>query len=350
MSTYLSGNVMGNMYSSPTQMQMPTYPMSQGSANFTTPWGVGQNMIQGSGTSQIGPMGVSTSVPWAPGFSATPANTVNGLGLASPFATTMQYLQNNTFTSFGQENPYSPVIGTPYDLNPDLLMVTGAFGGNQNSWSPYAGMAGAPLSDGSFGYGGPGGSQGGTFLDSLNYGSAGLGGGGTAYPPQMGGGYGGGMAYPPQMGGGGAYPQQMGGGYSPMGAVPNQFANPNLFASAPLTGMSGVAQSVGTMNGSFASRYNVISDGISRLFMQGQADPYMPRTAYGGGTKLNSPIGGFETSVGWAGGNANAGIYGAQASGMAWAKVTAPGNPGMTIGYANPYYNNYNFNTGFSTG
>jgi hypothetical protein len=84
------------------------------------------------------------------------------------------------------------------------------------------------------------------------------------------------------------------------------------------------------------------------LFLQGQADPNMPRQLWSSGSSLRSPYGIFETGVGWAGGNANAGIYGAQASGMAWAMTRNPINPGMIVSYANPYYNNYNFNQGFS--
>lgn len=357
------------------------FPISQASGDFTTPWGVANSTVKGTGTVQVGPLGVSTSVPWAPGFSATPANTINGLGLASPFATTSEFLHNITPNSFGQTNPFSPLIGTPYEQNPDLIMATGAFGGLQNSNSIFTGTSIPFASDGSFGFGGPGGSRGGSMMDSVNFGGLGMAdfgsngvpmtamggmpqmassiplaqmptGGipGMGAAPQMPLAPSGGMGTPmPQM----AFDPSGGMGMPVGGAMPNtmmagQFNNPNLFAPVPSNAMSGVAQSVATGGGDFASRYNVISDGVSKLFMQGQADPRMPRQAWGSGSRLISPFGTFETGVGWAGGNANAGLLGTQASGMAWAKVSPAHNPGMTISYSNPYYNNFNFNQGFS--
>ena len=373
----VSGNIAANQYGGIAPAMYPRYPMSQGTADFTSPFGVANALVRGTGSVMVGPLGVSTSVPFAQGFSATPANTVNGLGLASPFATTSEFTHNIGMNSFGQENPFSPLIGTPYDLNYGQVMATGAFGGLQNSMSPYAGMAGLPLSDGSMGFGGPGGSQPGTFLNSYNYGGGiansgvgfdgsplsggggGLGGGslggygmgggdpsGGAGGLNLGGGYG---SIDPSQFGGGAALGGVGGGSGGGGGAPDLFGNPTLFGPVGDNVIPGIAQSFTHQGGDLANRYNLISDGVAKLFLQGQADPNMPRQLWQSGSSLRSPYGIFETGVGWAGGNANAGVYGAQASGMAWAMTRNPINPSMIVSYANPYYNNYNFNQGFSS-
>lgn len=281
---------------------------------------------------QIGPLGVSTSVPWAPGFSATSANTTNGLGLASPFATTNSYLNNLGMNSFGQDNPYTPLIGTPYDMNFNHVLATGAFGGYQNPMSPYTGMAGLPLPDGSFGFGGPGGDQAGSLLNGNLGGLGGLGGGGGLVP-ELGG------ALP------GAAGAAAGGGG--VGGT-DLFGNPTLFGGVDPNVLPGLAQSFSHEGGDFANRFNLISDGISKLFLQGQADPNMPRQMWASGGTMRSPYGIYETGVGWAGGHANAGIFGTQASGMAWAMARNPINPGMITSYSNPMYNRYNWNEGFT--
>ena len=71
----------------------------------------------------------------------------------------------------------------------------------------------------------------------------------------------------------------------------------------------------------------------------------MTREQWGSGGVLRSPYGIFETGVGPLGGHANAGLYGTQAAGQAWAMARNPINPGMIVNYANPQYSNYNFNT-----
>lgn len=336
-------NVFGNVLGSQNSYYNPTgpagFPMAQGTSNITSPFGVGESMIRGVGTAEIGPFGISTSVPFAPGFSATPANTVNGLGLASPFATQTAQLSNLGMNSFGQTNPFSPSIGTPVDLNNGIVMATGAFGGYQNPMSPYAG-SGLPQSispDGSFGYGGPGGSQPGHMLNSMNFGGLGM---GSMAPSPMGG-YGGGMMMPPP-------PPSMG-SMGPMmpSSAPTMYGNPNLFAPTPQGAMSGIAQNVTQQGDGLMSQYNLITDGVSRLFTQGN-NVGVPRQQWGSGSILRSPLGIYETGIGWAGGNANAGLMGAQASGMSWAMTRNPINPSMIVSYANPYYNNYNFNQGFT--
>lgn len=361
----ISGNIGLNQGSYLSPLGGGPAPMSQGKASFSTPWGVGQGYVRGVGTTQIGPGGVSTSVPYAAGFEPTPMWVDNGLGLASPFATNSKYLNNINPNSFGFENPYSPLIGTPWDM-PDSLNALGTFGGVQNAFSPYSGLS-LPLDDGSMAFGGPGGATGGNQFDSPIFGGngqmgpsvGGFGGGGGGLPGLGGGvpGFGGGGGGLPGLGGGlpglgggapvgGGLPG-LGGGAPVGGGAPDLFNNPNLFGNVPPGTVPGIAQTFSHQGGGLESRYSVISDGVARLFMQGN-NSEMPRQHWGSGTTLRSPWGIHETGVGPMGGHANAGILGTQAAGQAWAMNRNPVNPAMIISYSNPYYNNYNWNQGFT--
>jgi len=324
----ISGNVLGNQNSFITPYGQSPYASTAGNATLTGPFGVGQSYVNGTGSVQMGPMGMSSSVPWADGFSATPGNTVNGLGLASPFASTQQSLHN--VGGFGQENPYTPLFGTPYDLNNGIVMATGAFGGFQNPMSIYSnlGLPQSVLPDGSMGYGGPGGSQPGNFLDSNLFGGAAVAAG--AVP----------------MGGG--VPLQSYAATSGAAGGADPYGNPTLFAPVGGNNIPGIAQSFTQTSGDLSNKFNLISDGFAKLFMQGEADPNMARNQYSSGGVMRTPYGTYQTSVGWAGGNANAGLMGAQASGMSWAMTKNPIHDGMIVSYANPYYNSYNFNQGFT--
>lgn len=324
----ISGNVLGNQNSFITPYGQSPYASTAGNATLSGSFGVGQGYVNGTGTVQMGPMGMSSSVPWADGFSATPANTVNGLGLASPFASTQESLQNIGPNSFGQQNPYTPLFGTPYDLNNGLVMATGAFGGYQNPMSIYSnsGLPQSILPDGSMGYGGRGGTQPGNFLDSNLFGGAGVAAGASPMSVPMGGGVPLGVA-------------------AATGGDP--FGNPGLFAPVGGGTVPGMAQSFSQTAGDLTNKFNLISDGFAKLFMQGEADPNMARTAYSSGGVMRTAYGTYQTSVGWAGGNANAGLMGSQASGMSWAMTKNPIHDGMIVSYANPYYNHYNFNQGF---
>ncbi len=367
MVTSIPGGFFGNQNAF-TPGFFPGMPQAQASTSFTGPFGVSQSTINGMGTSQVGPFGVSSSVPWAPGFGATPANTSNSLGLTSPFATVSEFLNGNTMGAFGQNNPFSPLIGTPIDLNNGLVMATGAFGGFQNPMSPFSGL-GLPQSmfpDGSFGFGGPGGSQPGNFGGFLGAGNPFLGGnqmlGGNGMignNPMLGGN--------PFLGGTGGSPFIGGNGVPFTGG--NQFVGSNgfPFAGSQLGGLNGgqfggtgfgqfpgntvpgFGQSFGQFGGNGMTGFNSFSDGIAKLFLQG-GNAAIPRQMWGGGTVMRSPLGIFETGIGWAGGHANAGIFGTQATGMSWAMVRNPINPGMIVNYSNPFYNRFNFNQGFSMG
>ncbi len=302
---YISGNITGNQNSYSPQVQAPQYPISEGTASLNGPFGMGQAYVRGAGTVQMGPAGVSTSVPFAPGFSATPANTVNGLGEASPFATSNQYLDQLGMNTFGQTNPYSPLYGTPWDA-PNNVMPPGFFGGQQDA--PFGGgFGGAP----SFG------------------GSGSVPGFGSGFP----------------FNGAGSAPGANGASGN---SSPNLFGDPSLFGSVSPNVIPGIAQTFSQSGGGYANRYNLVSDGAGKLFLQGQGDPNTPQSTYGSGSYLRTPYGIFETGVGWEGGNANAGLMGTQASGQAWAMSRNPVNPAIVTGYSNPYYSNYNFNQGFT--
>jgi hypothetical protein len=257
-------------------------------------------------------------------------------------------------------NPYSPLYGTPYDV-PNSVLALGSFGGYQDAFSPYSG-SGVPSLDNGFGSFGPtggvpgfGGAPGG-FGGVPGFGGAP---GGFAGAPGFGGapggfggpsGFGGANAFagaPGGFGGPSGFPRPGGGGV-PAQSFPNLYNNPAIFGRVPNNVIPGIGQSFVQRGGGFQNNVNLVEDGVGRLLLQSQADPNTPVTTRGAGGYLRTPFGIFETGVGWLGGNANAGILGAQASGMAWAKVRSAVNPAIITGYANPFYNNYNFNQGFT--
>ncbi len=156
-------------------MSFPFPIMSNAQGFSMTPFGMASASISGSGTVGIGPMGVSTSL--AGPMPITAANTVNRLGVASPFAQpfgTFNPIQPN---SFGVVNPFDPNWVTPYDGFNGAPF--GSFGPNQNPLSPLSWQQGGSfsmspvnpvsMSQGFAGFGsmGPQGFAGGSFISFL---------------------------------------------------------------------------------------------------------------------------------------------------------------------------------------
>jgi hypothetical protein len=345
MSAYLNGNIWANQNAYMYGAGQRPNPYSRGTGEISGPFGFGTGFVNNLGSVSIGENGVSSSVPWAPGYASTPLNTANNLGHFSPF-----YVSQIGRQAFGQENPYTPLMGGMTDMV-NNMMPNGALGaptfpagfGNSNVWGgnpyqygaldPTGGFnASSPLGAGGFGAPGFGGGMPGGF------GAQGMSGGmpgGAASPFGFGGGS-------PFGGAGGGFG---GGGYG--GAFPQLFGDPALFGQVSPNAIPGLAQSFYHGGGGYGSRYTMLGDGMQRMYLQGNGDPNAPFGTRSSGAHLNTPNGGYKTYVGPLGGHANAGLYGAQATGDAVAMVTAAANPGMIVDYANPRYNNYNFAQSF---
>ncbi|MBX2861715.1 MAG: hypothetical protein KTR14_10820 [Vampirovibrio sp.] len=341
-----------------------------------TPFGAVNTSVGGGGTVSVGPMGISTSAPSPAGF-ITPANTINTLGVASPFA--QPFGGNNPITpnSFGIQNPFNPTMVTPFDgFNP--LPFGSGIGPFQNNISPLSFQA--P----------PGGSSGGTLggANLMAGFSPGIGFGGSIpatqrliNPISAGNalaatpGFFGNMASPAGLGGAGIA-GGIGGGIPMSIPMPNTSSFMNFLStgggSFTMSMMSAPQQGIGVSGGfginptlgggipvqggfggfSPGGGFGQTAPQIPTGFMQsGPVNPFtqfQQQTAFGGsGGRAVTPFGTFTTSIGPMGGNANAGFLGAQASGQAFAMVTHPFNPSMIVSYANPFYSSFNFNQGF---
>lgn len=97
-----------------------------------TPFGMASGSVGGTGSVSVGPMGVSTSLAGPIPISA--ANTVNRLGVASPFAQPFGQFNPVQPNSFGAVNPFDPNWNTPYDGFNGAPF--GSFGPFQNPLSP----------------------------------------------------------------------------------------------------------------------------------------------------------------------------------------------------------------------
>ncbi len=362
-----------------------SFPMNNANGFSLTPFGMGTGTINGSGNVSMGPMGVSTSL--AGPLQITPANTVNGLGVASPFAQTFGRFNPIQPNSFGQVNPFNPLQVTPFDAFNGAPF--GSFGPNQNPLAPTSNMQGGsfsnsllnPVSLGQnvgtanpLGFGGFNGTTQGFGQPQQQAFRAPVGFGQQPIQQQAFGAPGGFAQQPIQQqpdtssfmnflatGGGsfiqnqlfgGAQQQQAFGPPAGFGQQPIQqqaFGAPGGFAQQPiqqqqflspqqqLSGFGQQQQPSGLQAAlpSFGP-VNPFQQQIQNMQSQG-----------GAGGKLVSPFGTFITSIGPQGGNANAGFLGAQAAGQASALVLNPINPGMIVNYANPAYSSFNFNQGF---
>jgi len=272
----------------------PLTPLSQGSAQMTTPTSYAQAMLRGSGTVQIGPFGVGGSVATAPGYNINATNTSNGLGMASPFATISSFLRNIGATTFGAVNPFSPLIGTPSDVPEGIAGALGSFGGY---------LYGNPMDNNIFPT-----AQNNSPASNL-----------PGFSP-------------------------VGASASPWQAAANPFANNGSgggFPSLPSNAIPGLANTISQSGGGYGNQYNLVSDGIAKMFLQSEGDPNIPQSDYGANSSLTNSLGTFEFGIGSNGGNANAGVLGAQAAGNSWAMVRSP--MGSIVSYANPQYDNTNW-------
>ncbi len=310
-----------------------SFPINNASGFSLTPFGMGTGTVNGNGNVSLGPMGVSTSL--AGPLPITPANTVNGLGVASPFAQPFGRFNPIQPNSFGQVNPFNPLQVTPYD--PFNGAPFGSFGPNPNPLAPTSMMQGGAFSN--------------SLLNPVSMGQS-L---GTASP----------------LGFGGLNGTTQGFGGQPALAQPSQpfgFGQPGGF-SAPVArpDTSNFMNFLATGGGSFLMNQLTgrnPQQAISGLGIQqnsplsggmpgfGPVNPFQQQMTNmqgqgGAGGRLVSPFGTFITSIGPQGGNANAGFLGAQAAGQASALVLNPINPGMIVNYANPAYSSFNFNQGF---
>ncbi len=371
-----------------------SFPMNNASGFSLTPFGMGTGTVNGSGSVSIGPMGVATSL--AGPLQITPANTVNNLGVASPFAQPFGRFNPIQPNSFGQVNPFNPNQVTPYDAYNGAPF--GSFGPNQNPLAPTSFMQGGSFSN--------------SLLNPVSMGQN-L---GTANPLGFGGFNGTTQGFPQQQQQLGfpqqqpfGLPQQQPSFGAPFGFAQQGFAQQQQQNIAPPPvqipppNTSNLMSFLATGGGSFLM--NQLSGGqqqqtiptpasfgqqqfiqqqqqlgfpqpqqqlglpqqqqaisglgvqqLSPIFGQtpnfGPVNPFQQQMqnmqAQGGaGGKLVSPFGTFITSIGPQGGNANAGFLGAQAAGQASALVLNPLNPGMIVNYANPAYSSFNFNQGF---
>lgn len=97
--------------------------------------------MYGPGNVSVGPMGVGSYVQGP--MATTAANTVNRLGLASPFAA--PYGPYNPLQPNYDLRSVNPLQVTPYDSFNGAAF--GSFGPNPNPFSPMSGMAGANFSN-----------------------------------------------------------------------------------------------------------------------------------------------------------------------------------------------------------
>jgi hypothetical protein len=121
------GQYSGNQYEQMASPSIVNYSSSEstdstgkGFNNFTMPFGNGMVNADSGDTVEMPPMGISSSEPWAEGYSANPANDP---GEDSPFVIQTNISQNTNPDSFDEVNLENPTIGLPSYLNSNFATM-----------------------------------------------------------------------------------------------------------------------------------------------------------------------------------------------------------------------------------